>query len=276
MNTEVEDDVVSTADFGANAALPAGCTDRAGANAASKGADPRAGHRRAEAAGRPWRSALYAAADRPDGRADRALPRPGPQPGADGRDLPAAGGRGGAMAEGARRPQGRCAGAGIGAAALGPQRQGARRLPADRRDDERAYRVDASARRCLCHPAGGGHGARSGAAAPGDEIRQAEAGEAPDRTRAGTRHRDHLGRTGPGLCAGLQSDRRLWPVAGPGIPAGVPAAAAGLRRRDDRTRFRGQRRLRHRQAAMGLERAGLARQSDHREHRRVHPNHAQC
>src|SRR3954462_1038791 len=96
-----EDEIVATADPGANPAFLADRSGRAGASA-SKGAKPRPGDGRAQSAGQPRGGALYAAADRPAGRADRAVSGPGIEPGVDGGHLSATGRRGRAMAERAR------------------------------------------------------------------------------------------------------------------------------------------------------------------------------
>src|SRR5712671_520795 len=100
-----EDEIVATADPGANSAFLADRSGRAGTSA-SKGAKPRPGDGRAQSAGQPRGGALYAAADQPAGGADRALPGPGTEPGVDGGHLSATGRRGRAMAEGtgSRRP----------------------------------------------------------------------------------------------------------------------------------------------------------------------------
>src|SRR5205814_10457246 len=188
-----ENEIVSAADLSADSAFP---SDRALPAAGAECADAPPGHRRVEPARKAWTGAVHAAADRPDGGADRALPRPAAEPGPVGGHLSATGGRGRAMAPGTWRCQGRRAGAGYGAAALGSERQGAGRVPAGPGDDGRAHRVDPGPRRRLRHAAGGGHDAGTGIAPPGDEIRQAEAGPAPDGARAGTRDRDHLGGAG--------------------------------------------------------------------------------
>ena len=199
------DDIVSASDFRADTALSADRAPGPGADAGFEGPVPRAGNGRAQPARQSRGGALHAAADRPVGRAHRALPRSAALASADGRDLPAADRRGRAMAEGGRPcgAPGRCAGPGFGAAALGSERQGARRLPAGRRDDERAYRVDRGDWRRLCDAAGRGHGAGPGIAPARDEIRQAEAGEAPAGAPGRADHHYCLGGAGPGLCAGL-------------------------------------------------------------------------
>src|SRR3982074_1214896 len=92
------DDIVSASDFRADAALSADRAPGPGADAGLEGPVPRTGNGRAQPA-RPSRGgALHAAADRPVGRAHRALPRSAALASADGRDLPAADRRGRAMA----------------------------------------------------------------------------------------------------------------------------------------------------------------------------------
>src|SRR5437764_8399005 len=67
--------------------------DYPGPGAGAERADAAPGNRRAEPAGEAGSTAVHAAADRPAGRADRALSRPAAEPGLDGGDLPATGGR---------------------------------------------------------------------------------------------------------------------------------------------------------------------------------------